>query len=191
MKSTRILAAIAVLVGILSIPAIAQASVAQTTQELCDTGSYYPPSDPGIESTLTLQSGTIVTGGTATIQLSGADAGADYCGVVFSTPFRVSGTAAADGSLVLTGPASADFDYLVNHRLEVYRSTLVGNFTFCVSDQGTIDDDACPDGTGDGDDDDLAKTGTDLTETLVKLGAGLVALGAAAVFLRRRRILAD
>ncbi len=161
------------------------------------TGGDYPPSGVvvAIEVNLDLEGGalspTVSITADGRLELTGAEPGVTYCGILFSDPITLAPTVAGpDGTLVFNTDVPADFELNAAHHLDVYREgRLVGAFDFCVTKSGNITsltDKVCQtDGTtGKG---RLARTGVDRLFDTLKIAALLLVAGAAFLYLRRRR----
>lgn len=173
----------------------AGAAPAQATAT-CFPGSNpsYPPTGGAvrIESSLRLVSGQFNVGASGTIVITGAGAGARYCGTTFSTPISLPATVAdATGALRWTIPVPNSFELNAPHHIDVFREQVqVGSFDFCVNKTGaiaplgtcgTVDRTSKVLATSGG----LPKTGTNVMD-LVRIALMVLAVGAGALYLRRR-----
>lgn len=159
------------------------------------TDPDYPPTGPSvrIEGSLTLESGTFVPGGSGRIVIAGATPGGTYCGVTFSTPIVLPAKQAnAQGRLVYDLAVPRDFELGAMHHIDVFRQQVkVGNFDFCVARDGRIAPNAaCATKAGTKTAGPLARTGADGALDIARIGLIALALGAGALYLRRRRTLA-
>jgi hypothetical protein len=126
------------------------------------------------------------------LAITGAEAGAGYCGVLRSTPVVLPRTTASSaGKITFSGiKLPADFEYDAAHHLDVFRGgRIVGQFDFCVKTGGSITSlNGCPakalkNANNNG---NLPKTGLDRVWEMLQIGLVLVALGALVIYGRRR-----
>jgi hypothetical protein len=177
--------------GVMAAPAGARP--AQATDAACfpTDASAYPPVGPKvqIEVGLHLVSGHFVPGGTGVLVVGGATAGTAYCGFLFSTPVVLSRLMSdAQGLLSYSQAIPADFALNAMHHVDIYRQQIqVGSFDFCVNKAGdlapTSECDAARSVSA-----SLPRTGLAWLLDALKVAALLLALGAALLYMRRRRI---
>lgn len=190
------------IVGLLApVFAIAMTAVAPSVAsagDSCVVGSDYPPSGPdGSDGAdLVLVDLSLPPGGTGSVELSGAVAGATYDGFIYSDPIALPATTAgADGSLMFSGLAvPADFDVTETHTIDLCNGgALVLSSSFCLDGSGNLASfGACAPagGGGDGGNDDgdaLAFTGIAGIGWMIRVAVVLIALGFALRHWRRRR----
>ncbi len=175
-------------------PTPAPAPVAQVAACLPTQTGDYPPAPPvvDLEADLELGGGTLRPEVEGSLELTGAQAGLDYCAVLFSTPVTIPPTrAAAAGALELRPAVPLGFELAASHHLDVYRAErLVGSFDFCVDRAGAVVADqatGCEALTGSGGR-SLVRTGLDHLVDLLRIAAVACAVGVFARYLRRRRL---
>lgn len=160
------------------------------------SGADYPPAGPAvaIEASLSLQAGDIdpplqlASADVSVITIAGAQPGATYCGTLFSTPVTILPTVASPSGVLTFRPAvGRDFELGAPHHLDVFRNRqLVGAFDFCVTKTGAVTPlgkGGCRAAAGT----KLARTGGDRLLEMVQIAALALAVGAAFIYLRRRR----
>jgi hypothetical protein len=133
-----------------------------------------------------------VPGGPGHIEIGGADANAGYCGITFSTPIVLPlKQANAQGKLIYDIAVPRDFELAAPHHIDLFRNQVqVASFDFCVAANGKISpNSACakapttPTSVKPGG--NLAKTGSNVMD-IVRIALIAIAVGAAAVYARRR-----
>lgn len=175
---------------LLAITAVAMAALALTSTSA--SAQDYPPTPPTPSQACTpAPSASAPMLPTAVVNIGiacgGIEGGNNYTGVLASTPITLPvTTAAADDSVVFTGVRlPADFELNARHTISLVDAgtgATLGSANFCVDGSGRITSCAAT-GTGK----NIPRTGSDLTGPGLRIGAGLLAVGAGALVVSRRR----
>jgi hypothetical protein len=174
---------------LLAVTAVALAALALTSTSA--SAQDYPPTPPTPSQACTpvpSASGPLLPGAVVNIGIAcgGIEGGNSYTGILASTPITLPVTrAAADDSVVFTGVRlPADFELNARHTISLVDAgtgATLGSANFCVDGSGRITN--CQTGTGK----NIPRTGSDLTGPGLRIGAGLLAVGAGALVVSRRR----
>jgi hypothetical protein len=190
------------LVSTLGVDLAAAATAQDPNQPALDAACFppasvdYPPSggDTNIDPRLQLGPGHFDPGGRGHFTVLHGVPGDVYCGVAFSTPIRLPATRAdAQGTLTYDVAVPADFELNAMHHVDIYRRHVkVGNFDFCVNKKGDISPtSACGSGgktVASNAGGNLPKTGANHLLDLIRAAIVALGIGAAALYLRRRRL---